>query len=249
MAVDDPPPARPQPAGRTTLVAVSLVVLVLVGGLVTLVVAGPDGATAPSGREAGIPAAVPTSLAGLMQLSPLPARPAPDFTLTDQNGQVLSRSGFGGRAEVLEFMDSHCTDICPIISQEFVDAYHDLGPDAAHVVFLAVNVNPFHAAVTDMASFTDEHQLDTIPSWHFLTGPTDGLRAVWSSYGVSVDAPGPDADVIHSSFVYFIGPNGEERYIGSPQDDHRANGDAYLPGNQIAAWGKGIAAVARSMLP
>ena len=239
--------ARPGLAGRTTVVALALVVLV--GGLVALVVAGRAGQTVQPTRDPGIPTAVSTPLASLMQLSPLPTRPAPDFTLTDQNGQLLSRSGFGGRAEVLEFMDSHCTDICPIISQEFVDAYHDLGADASRVVFLAVNVNPFHATVADVTSFTDEHQLDAIPSWHFLTGPVSDLRTVWNGYGVSVDAPGPTADVIHSSFVYFIGPNGAERYIGSPEDDHRANGDAYLPGNQIAAWGDGIAAVARSLLP
>jgi cytochrome oxidase Cu insertion factor (SCO1/SenC/PrrC family) len=149
---------------------------------------------------------------------------------------------------VLEFMDSHCIDICPIISQEFVDAYHALGNRAPEVAFVAVNVNPFHSAVADVASFTDEHQLNTIPSWHFLTAPVSQLRTVWTSYGVSVDAPDPATDVIHSSIVYFIGPDGRERYLGAPTDDHRANGDAYLPGNQIAAWGEGIAAVARSMV-
>lgn len=41
------------------------------------------------------------------------------------------------RAVILEFMDTHCVDICPIVSQEFVDAYHDLGATASHAVFLA----------------------------------------------------------------------------------------------------------------
>ena len=78
-------------------------------------------------RPYGIPAAVPDSQINLMELSPVPVRPAPRFTPTDQGGQVLSLSSFGGKVVVLEFMDPHCTGICPIVPDEFVDAYHDLG--------------------------------------------------------------------------------------------------------------------------
>lgn len=231
---------------RRADVAVSVVALVAVATLVWTV-AGRGGGAAPA-RPPGIPAEVPAGLADLMQLSAMPARPAPAFTLTDQRGRTVSLSDFRGRAVALEFMDSHCTDICPIVSQEFVDADHDLGAAASRVAFLAVNVNPFHADVSDVAAFTQEHRLDTIPSWHFLTGAPDALPPVWSAYGVSVSAPGPDVDVVHSSFVYFIDPHGVERFIGSPAEDHRADGTAYLPGNQIAAWGAGIAAVTRSLV-
>ncbi len=198
-------------------------------------------------RVTGIPASVSTPMANLMALSPVPNKAAPSFTLVDQSGRTVSLDAFRGKSVVLEFMDSHCTDICPIISQEFVDAYHDLGADRSHVIFVAVNVNPFHLAVADMATFTEEHGLNTVSTWHFLTGPVGSLQAVWSAYGVEVDAPSPTADIIHSSFVYFIDPEGHERFLGSPGDDHRANGYAYLPGNQIAAWGQGIATVARSL--
>ncbi|MGH9078833.1 MAG: SCO family protein [Acidimicrobiales bacterium] len=246
MAPDPGPNRHPSRYAGRALVVVVIVAVLVAGGL-AYVIAGANRQAQPA-RTRGIPAAVSTPLATLMKLSPVPAHPAPEFTLTDQSGRPVSGADFRGRAIVLEFMDPHCTDICPIISQEFVDAYHDLGAQAAQVVFLAVNVNPFHTAVADVASFSHEHRLDTIPSWHFLTGPDSALEATWSSYGVSVDAPSPDADVIHSSFVYFIDPDGNERYLGSPEDDHRANGDAYLPGNQIDTWGEGIAATARSLL-
>ena len=86
-------------------------------------------------------------------LSPVPDPPAPDFTLVDQNDLALSLDSFKGRAVVLEFMDPHCTDICPIASQEFVDAYRDLGKAAARVVFVAVNVDQYYAGVAEVASF------------------------------------------------------------------------------------------------
>ena len=74
------------------------------------------------------------------------------------------------------------------------------------VVFLAVNVNRYHLRVADVAAFSGGRQLTQIPAWHFLTGSYPSLRAVWQAYQIAVDAPGPDADVIHSSQMYFIDP-------------------------------------------
>jgi cytochrome oxidase Cu insertion factor (SCO1/SenC/PrrC family) len=195
-------------------------------------------------RPSGIPASVSTSLANLMQLSPVPVTSARGFTLTDQGGHAMSLASLRGRVVVLEFMDPHCTDICPIVSQEFLDAYRDLGASAPRVVFVAVNVNRYHLRVADVAAFSSEQQLTQIPAWHFLTGSYPSLRAVWRAYQIQVDAPGPDADVIHSSQMYFIDPQGRERFLADPMVDHAASGSSYLPANQLASWGLGIALVA-----
>jgi len=200
-------------------------------------------------RASGIPSSVSTPLANLMQLSPVPNRPAPEFTLVDQKGHTLSLSSFRGRTVVLEFMDPHCVDICPIVSQEFVDAYHDLGPAASRAVFIAVNVNQYYAGVADVAAFSMAHELNTIHSWHFFTGPVSTLKRVWAQYGIEVSAPKPNADIVHTSVVYFIDPNGHERYLGSPMDDRTAGGVPYLPPNQLSDWGQGIASVVRSLSP
>jgi cytochrome oxidase Cu insertion factor (SCO1/SenC/PrrC family) len=198
-------------------------------------------------RPIGIPASISTSLANYMQLSTVPGKSAPGFTLTDQYGHAMSLSAFLGKTVVLEFMDPHCTDICPIISSEFVDAYRDLGAQAKNVVFLAVNVNPFHTKVTDVAAFSDEHGLTAIPSWHFFTGSVPTLKQVWANYDVLVQAPNPNADVVHTSTVYFISPNGTEEFAAQPMDDHTANGTSYLPAGQISEFGTGIALVAKHL--
>jgi cytochrome oxidase Cu insertion factor (SCO1/SenC/PrrC family) len=199
-------------------------------------------------RPSGIPATISTSLANLMALTPVPATAAPDFTLTDQSGHTLSLSAFHGKAVVLEFMDPHCTDICPIISAEFVDAYRDLGAAAKNVVFLAVNVNPYHTKVTDMAAYSGENGLAAVPTWHFFTGSVPTLKKVWASYNVLVQAPNPNADVVHTSTVYFISPSGKETFEAAPMDDHTKSGTAYLPAHQIADWGTGIALTARHLI-
>lgn len=165
-----------------------------------------------------------------MRLTDLDRTPAPDFTLTDQHGKKIALTDLRGKVIVLEFMDPKCTDICPIVSQEIVDANKDLGPKAADVVYLAVNVNQYHEAQQDVLQFSQEHGLDRLPNWHFLTGNTPQLQAVWKAYGIEV-VPNPTGDVEHSSFMYFIDRQGKERYLANP-DNSRA---------LISEWGKGIA--------
>jgi len=198
-------------------------------------------------RPSGIPADVSTTTADLMGLAPVPDRPAPGFALTDQRDRAVTLGALRGSVVVLEFMDPHCTDICPIVSQEFVDAYHDLGAGAAHVDFVAVNVNPYVRTPAAMAVYSEAHGLDAVPSWHFVTGPVAALAAVWRAYGIEVDAPGPTADVEHTSTVFFIDQAGHERYLAMPTEDHRADGTAYLPAGPLAAWGRGIATVATGL--
>ena len=226
---------------------VAMGVLVVAAGLFAFVANRYHDQKSPLIRVTGIPASVSTSLANLMGLTPVPAKAAPNFRLTDQYGHTLSLQSFRGRAVVIEFMDTHCTDICPIVSQEFIDAYRDLGSAASHVAFLAVNVNRYHASVSDVAKFSNEHRLNSIPSWHFFTGSLADLRAVWKSYGIVVEAPSPTDDVVHSSFIFFIAPDGKERFLANPTDDHNSKGIAYLPNGQLTSWGHGIALAAGAL--
>ncbi len=220
--------------------------VVVAGVLAYLVVRHRDQQAALS-RPAGIPASVSTPLADLLQLSPVPAMRAPGFALTDQNGRVLSLASFRGHPVVLEFMDPHCVDICPIVSQEFIDARRDLGAAAARTLFIAVNVNPNFASVRDVAAYSAEHQLTAIPTWDFFTGPLATLRAVWRAYDISVAAPSRNADIIHTSEVLFIDPSGRERYLAVPMADYTASHKAYLPAGLLAQWGQGIALVSRAL--
>jgi cytochrome oxidase Cu insertion factor (SCO1/SenC/PrrC family) len=148
---------------------------------------------------------------------------------------------------VLEFMDPHCTDICPIVSQEFVEANRLLGPLASKVVFAAVNVNEYFTSVHAMSVYSRAHQLQSIPGWHFFTGPVPDLRKVWRDYHIQVEAPSRDADVAHTSAIYFIGATGTERYLTSPMVDHTSDGTAFLSLSQIHDWARGIALLARDM--
>ena len=112
-----PPPARRR-GSRLVMLAVIAAGLVVAAAFAFAVTALRPHQSQPSPpRVSGMPASVPASLVNLMALTPVPEQAAPGFTLTDQAGHTLSLDSFRGRAVVLEFIDPHCTDICPIVSR------------------------------------------------------------------------------------------------------------------------------------
>ena len=182
-------------------------------------------------RPDGIPASIPDSQVNLMELSPIPARPAPGFTLTDQDGQVLPLSAVRGKVVVLEFMDPHCTDSCPIVSAEYVDAYHGPGKLAGQVAFAAVNVNQYHTAVAGVAAFSREHQ----PPRPSLTSPatrpasSTARSSMWTAAATRhISAPAgsrrfplssvPSSDVRASALSRMRGGAGRRRRDAAPQE-------------------------------
>lgn len=242
MSETTPAPLRrlPVPSKFQVVLTAILVAAVAGIGVVTLVHKDPVGSAVSASQTRD----------DFMGLTPAQNMPAPDIAMTDQTGQAVSLSAFEqqGRAIVLEFMDPHCTDICPIISQEFRVAHQQLGADASKVAFVAVNVNPFHTAQADVASFTSDQGLGQLPEWHFLTAPVPQLQQAWKDYAIAVQAPNPSADVVHSDNMYFIDSTGHERWIALPTDDHTAAGTSYLPAPQVRQWGVDIASVVRQMV-
>ena len=184
----------------------------------------------------------------LMGLSDMSGKPAPDFRLTNQHGRPVALSAFRGRAVLLAFIDSHCTEVCPVLAQEFLLAQRDLGTAAARVAFVGVNVDPMGMSVAAVERFSALHGLTQLPNWSFMTGPTAALAGVWKAYGIEVVVPKGANQTVHADYLYFLDPEGRERYLAVPQVDRRANGVGYLPQPTLAQWGRGIADYLRRAL-
>ena len=73
------------------------------------------------------------------------------------------------------------------------------------------------------------------------------LHTVWNDFSSQVQAPNPNADVIHTSADLLHRPGGTERYVAVADGGSHQKGAAYLPPGQIATWGRGIALVARTL--
>jgi protein SCO1/2 len=136
--------------------------------------------------------------------------PAPNFTLTDQNGQSFTLSSQRGHVVVLTFLDPVCNSECPTEAQQMRAAAQALGANSG-TQFVAVNANPRYLSVSALQAFDTQQGLTAAPQWHFLTGSQAQLQAVWNLYGVTVAVSASGAMVSHSEPFYVINRSGVVR--------------------------------------
>jgi cytochrome oxidase Cu insertion factor (SCO1/SenC/PrrC family) len=131
---------------------------------------------------------------------------APDFTLHDQDGKPVSVSAQRGQVLAITFLDSHCTQLCPLEADQLAQAQKMLGP-ASKLSLLVVSVAPATDTPDSERAFAAEHHW--IGDWHWLMGTPDQLAVVWKAYSIAVQVtPG---DILHSSVLYLVDKSGFQR--------------------------------------
>ncbi len=137
--------------------------------------------------------------------------PAPGFTLTDQNGQLVSLAGLRGKVVLLTFLDPVCTTDCPIIGAEMKETGVLLGPADKDVELVAVVANPTYRSPAFTQAFDREEGLDTVPNWLYLTGSLSQLSRVWEQYGITVENLPAGAMSAHNDLAVVIDRTGQVR--------------------------------------
>jgi cytochrome oxidase Cu insertion factor (SCO1/SenC/PrrC family) len=160
-------------------------------------------------------------------LGPLPAtadatwaagtRPAPDFTLANQDGRPVSLSSLRGRVVLLTFLDSRCTHLCRLEGPLLGDVQRAV-PEAERPLIVVVSVNTEDTAASVRAAARNWGWRPG--DWHWLMGDREHLATVWDAYGVDVQKT-PD-DLLHSGALYVIDRAGDERAgYATPFDQRR----------------------------
>ncbi|MDP6459662.1 MAG: SCO family protein [Candidatus Hydrothermarchaeota archaeon] len=145
-----------------------------------------------------------------------PAKPAPDFTLTNQFGEEVSLSDFRGKVVVMSFLYTNCPTVCPIITSKFISAAEELGDSAGRdVVFVAVTVDPERDTTDKIRRYSEEKGM--LDKWHYFTGGRVEVERVWSDYNIYVNKSSTDASgnylVDHTATVIGIGKRGNLRLV------------------------------------
>jgi protein SCO1/2 len=142
----------------------------------------------------------------------LPAKDAPDFTLTDGlTGETVTLSSLRGNVVAIAFLYTHCPDACPLTAAQFRASQTQLGADASRVRFVAVSVDPEGDTPAAVRAFSASHDLKD--NWRYLIGPRAALEKVWGSYGVGSFADPTPPFVDHNDAIFVIDPQGREREL------------------------------------
>ena len=137
--------------------------------------------------------------------------PAPNFTLTSQDGRQVSLASLRGKVVLLTFLDPVCITDCPLIAQEMRSANVMLGAKAASAELVAVVANPTYLSTAYTRAFTAQENLGTVPNWLFLTGSLSQLASVWHHYGIEVQNLPAGAMAAHNDLAFVIGADGHVR--------------------------------------
>ncbi len=152
----------------------------------------------------------------------LPAdMPAPDFTLTNQDGESVSLDGLRGRAVLLDFVYTRCQGPCPILTALHAEVQDGLEEaDRAGIQFVSVSIDPAYDDPEKLKAYAESVGAD-LSSWSFLTGEVDQVRSVLEAYGVGLGATTGD-QIEHMVMTFLIDGEGVvvKRYIGT---DHPAD--------------------------
>ena len=136
---------------------------------------------------------------------PPPGIRAPDFTLRDYRGVAVAMRSLRGRVVVLSFVDSKCTEKCPIVTSVIALALHRLPPQIRReVVPLLITVSPRVDTRARVKRFLVARRALSVD---YLIGSVHELRPVWKAYGIlpAVDTGNPG---IHSSDVRIFNRDG-----------------------------------------
>ncbi len=152
-----------------------------------------------------------------------PPRMAPAIVQQAADGKAFSLEKLRGKVVVLEFGYTSCADVCPVSLALLKQARERLGPlrDKLQVVF--VTVDPERDTPSRLKAYLAQFD----PTFIGLTGGTDQMAAIRKAYGIAatkkmVDGSKDDYTMGHSSYLYFIDPQGRLRALmpfGRPADD------------------------------
>jgi len=110
-----------------------------------------------------------------------------DRTLQDQDGKSVrfGRDVVGEDVVVMDFIFTHCTTICPVLSAKMVRLQSLLGPRLGKgVKLVTMSLDPLRDTPARMKAWGAKFRAG--PNWHLVTGPQEDQEAVLKGLGAYV---------------------------------------------------------------
>lgn len=144
-----------------------------------------------------------------------------DFSLTNQNGEIITQEDYKGKIYIADFFFTTCPTICPIMTKNMVDLQKALGKDS-DVMLLSHSVTPEIDSVAQLKKYTIEKGVDD-RNWNLVTGDKKQIYelARKSYLAVKTDGDGGPFDMIHTENFILVDKDKRIRgfYDGTKKED------------------------------
>jgi cytochrome oxidase Cu insertion factor (SCO1/SenC/PrrC family) len=135
-------------------------------------------------------------------------RPAREFSLPNQRGDTVTLASLRGRPVLLAFLNTLCTEICPIQGRQLSDLARVL-PEQRRPIVVAVSVNPDDTPVTARRAAADWWWADCGGTG--CSKAEDQLAPVWRDYGIQARPADEQNQVEHTGALFLIDEHGDVR--------------------------------------
>ena len=134
------------------------------------------------------------------------------FTLTNQDGRVVTDREFLGRPHLVFFGFTHCPDICPTKLFEISEALRATGDKGRALRALFVTVDPERDSPAVLKSYLGSFD-DRIVGLTGTQEAIDGAVRAYRAFARKVPTKDGDYTMEHTALVYLMDKNG--RFVGS----------------------------------
>ncbi len=153
----------------------------------------------------------------------MPAKiPAPDFTLTNADGQEVQLSDFQDKIVLLYFGYTFCPDVCPSSLSDLKLVQNKLDESGEKIQVIMVTIDPERDTPEKIAEYVAHFH----PTFIGLSGTKEEIDAAGEGYGVYYERHEGTAAtgylVDHTARIFVIEPGGTYRLsfgFGTPVDD------------------------------
>ena len=127
----------------------------------------------------------------------------PDFALRTYDGRTVRSVDLRGKVLLLTFLDSQCTEACPILASQIAQGLDRLDADERReVVAVAISTDPAEDTPQSVRTFLDKQ--GALGKLLYLTRPAGEIRTLWKRFNIlSSDESG--SDTLHSAPLRIYG--------------------------------------------
>lgn len=130
------------------------------------------------------------------------------FTLTDHTGQPFTDADLRGRYSLIYFGFTFCPAICPTELQKMNAAINMAGDAGKNILPVFITIDPERDTQDAMARYVTQFR-DNMVGLTGTQGQIDSTLKAYRIYARKVEDPGmTEYTMDHSSYIYFMGPDG-----------------------------------------
>ncbi|MEX2645693.1 MAG: SCO family protein [Gaiellaceae bacterium] len=125
----------------------------------------------------------------------------PEFALRDEQSVLVRSREFRGKVVALTFLDSQCTESCPIIASQIARTLEELtAAERRELVAVAISTDPAEDTRESVHGFLRRNR--ALGKLRYLGGgePVEALRAVWKEFAILSSFESGE-DTLHSAPV------------------------------------------------